>query len=61
MNLYQVEKIAHWLFLLLIGFAGAKTYYFFSNVETWMFNSLVLAAYIVFSLSMRFAIRKEGK
>lgn len=61
MNLYKVEKIAILGFLILIGFASARTYYFFNDVETWMFNSLVLAAYIAFSLSMRFAIRKEGK
>lgn len=59
MNLYKVEKIAHWLFLMLIGFASARTYYFFNDVETWMFNSLVLAAYIAFSLSLRYAIGKE--
>lgn len=61
MDLYKVEKIAVLGFLILIGFAGARTYYFFNDVETWMFNSLVLASYIVFRRALDYAIKNENK
>lgn len=61
MDLYKVEKVAVLGFLILIGFSVARTYYFFSDVETWMFNSLVLTSYIVFRGALNYAIKNENK